>query len=69
MLREALRDDDRRRLQALSPLERMELAARAGRMEVELYARHQGLTLDEALSHLERNKQRGRTPSACAVGA
>lgn len=62
MLREALEADNRARLEGLTPTERIALCTAAGQQQLELYARHHGVGIEEARQILERNKQVGRTP-------
>ncbi|MEZ4317841.1 MAG: hypothetical protein R3F61_10065 [Myxococcota bacterium] len=62
MLRDTLRREEQARFAALTPEERREECLRAGRLQVELYARAHGIPFDEAEQILERNKQIGRTP-------
>jgi endonuclease V-like protein UPF0215 family len=62
VLRDALRTENRAALEGLSVRERIALCTMAGQQQLELYARHHGLEVEEARAILERNKQRGRTP-------
>jgi len=60
-----LRDELRTRERARSPEERLKRALEAGRRNLELFAAHHGLSLQEARRVIERQRQRGRAPSSC----
>ena len=62
MLREQLDADNRNRLEGLTLSERIAICTAAGQQQLELYAEHHGVPVDEARRILERNKQIGRTP-------
>jgi hypothetical protein len=61
----ALRAEQRRIEQELSPLERLRLAQRLGDEAVRQFARAHGLSVDAAARELARRRQHGRRPSAC----
>ena len=62
MLREQLDADNRNRLEGLTQAERIAICTAAGQQQLELYAVHHGVTVEEARRILERNKQIGRAP-------
>jgi hypothetical protein len=60
-----LRRQQRQDLASLTPAERVALALRLGRRDVETFAATQGLTTKEAEQRLRSRRQRGRRPSRC----
>lgn len=66
---DSFREDDRRRLRALSAEARVALALALGRRDLETFrqAHDPPLPRDEALRRLERQRQAGRRPSACVA--
>ncbi len=60
-----LRREQRRELWRLTPAERVALALRLGRRDVETFAATQGVTLEEARGVLRQRGQRGRRTSRC----
>lgn len=65
---DALRDDTRRRMAALSADERLRLALSLGDDDAGAYAATWGKSLDEARRVLARSRRQGRRPSACMDG-
>ncbi len=61
-----LRDESRRRVLAMSPAARMELAFQLGDEDARLYAAANGVTEAEARLVLARHRQAGRQPSKSA---
>ena len=61
-----LRDESRRRVLAMSPAQRMELALRLGDDDARLYAAANGVSDAEARLVLARRRQAGRQPSKSA---
>ena len=61
-----LRDESRRRVLAMSPAQRMELALRLGDEDARLYAAANGVSDAEARLVLARRRQAGRLPSKSA---
>lgn len=53
-------------MRALTPAERLELSLRLGEADVALYATAHDVSRGEARTCLQRRRQHGRTPSACA---
>jgi hypothetical protein len=51
-----------------TPWDRIRAALALGDADVRLFASVHTLSLDEARRHLERQRQHGRTPSACHAG-
>jgi hypothetical protein len=66
-----LRSEDRRSVLALPPADRVRLALALGRRDVETFrlAQRPALTREDAVRALERQRQRGRRPSACMRNA
>lgn len=60
-----VRQLQRQELAELTPAERVALALRLGRRDVEIFAATQGLGIEEARRLLRRRGQRGRRPSPC----
>ena len=60
-----LRREQRQELSRLTPAERVALALRLGRRDVETFAATQGMTLEEARARLRQRGQRGRRASRC----
>jgi hypothetical protein len=60
-----LRHRQRQELAALTPAERVALALRLGRRDVETFAATQGLAVEDARRLLRSRGQRGRRPSRC----
>ena len=61
-----LREEDRQRLLAMTPWERMDLALRLGERDITLYSEAHGVSREEARDRLQRARHAGRRPSACA---
>jgi len=64
----AARAGTREQVLSLSAEERIELAFRLGEDDLRLFMAASGLDRAAALRHLRAQRQRGRTPSACASG-
>ncbi|MFN7943375.1 MAG: hypothetical protein U0X73_17415 [Thermoanaerobaculia bacterium] len=64
-LAEALRREDREAVLALPPDERIALAQRLGDEALAAYCAASGLSVEEARRAFERQRQEGRTYSAC----
>jgi len=62
---EELRRETMQEMLALSPAERMALALRLGSEAVDTFAQARGVSRDEALRIIQRQKQRGRRSSRC----
>ncbi|HEV8241659.1 MAG TPA: hypothetical protein VGS57_20010 [Thermoanaerobaculia bacterium] len=62
---EEVRQLQRQELARLTPAERVALALRLGRRDVETFAATQGVGIEEARLLLRRREQRGRRPSRC----
>lgn len=62
---DGVRQRQRQELARLTPAERVALALRLGRRDVETFAATQGLRIEEARKVLRRRGQRGRRPSRC----
>ncbi|HET9766639.1 MAG TPA: hypothetical protein VFS60_07320 [Thermoanaerobaculia bacterium] len=60
-----LRHEQRQELAALTPAERVALALRLGRRDVETFAATQGLAVEDARRLLRSRAQRGRRASRC----
>lgn len=61
-----LRESDLRELQKMSPAERVELALRLGKRDLDFYMATNGVDREMALAALRRSSRAGRTHSACA---
>jgi hypothetical protein len=61
-----LRDEGRRRVLAMTPDERRELALRLGDEDVDLFSRARGLSEADARRVITRRRQHGRRPSRAA---
>ena len=64
---DALRAELRAEQADWTPEERVEEALRLGEEAIELYAEVHGVSHEAARRTLERNRQQGRRPSACAL--
>ena len=64
---EALRDETRRQVLALSPAERVALAHRLGDEDASRYASFHGVLLDEARRRLRAARRAGRRASCVAL--
>jgi hypothetical protein len=53
----------------LTPGERMRLAARLGEEALQFFMATNGLTREEAIARIRRQRRAGRTPSACMDGS
>jgi hypothetical protein len=62
---DALRDETRRRVSALTVTERIELALALGARDVELYAATCGIDREEARRRLRAARRLARRPSRC----
>jgi hypothetical protein len=64
---DALKDDERRALAAMTPAERVALALRLGARDLETFrlAHDPPLTVEEARRQLRQQRQRGRRRSRC----
>jgi hypothetical protein len=62
-----LRREQARRIAALTPGERLQLAFELGDEDVALLSAAHGISTDEARRRIIRSRQAGRTPSRCAV--
>jgi hypothetical protein len=60
-----LRRETARRVQALSAGERIELSLSLGDAGLQAFCSAQGLSRDEGLGRLQRQRQQGRRPSVC----
>jgi hypothetical protein len=60
-----VRDEQRRELQLLTPVQRMLLAARLGEEALEFFMVTNHLTREEALGRIRRQRRAGRNPSRC----
>ena len=60
-----LRHERQQELLRLTPAERVALALRLGRRDVETFAATQGVTFEEARALLRQRGQRGRRKSRC----
>ena len=60
-----LRDEQLREMLKLTPAERMRLAERLGEEGLQFFMATNGLTREAAIARLRRERQAGRTPSAC----
>lgn len=60
-----LRDEQIREMLKLTPGERMRLAARLGDEALDFFMATNGLTREEAIARIRRQRRAGRTPSAC----
>lgn len=56
------RDEDRRRMAAMTPSERIRLAFELGDRDLEIFRNRRGLSRNEALRGLRRQRQLGRRP-------
>jgi len=65
---ERMRQEDRERLQRMTPAERVAEALALGRAAVEAYAHAHGVEVAEARRRLERAGQAGRRPSKVMQG-
>jgi hypothetical protein len=61
-----LRDEDRQRMLAMTPAERLELSLRLGERDLTLYCAAHGVSRADARLQLQRNRQKGRNPSRAA---
>jgi hypothetical protein len=64
-----LRDEQIREMLKLTPGERMRLAARLGEEALQFFMATNGLTREEAIARIRRQRRAGRTPSACMDGS
>ena len=64
----ALRQRRRDRHAAMSPEERIALAARLAEDGIASYMLTQGVTRGEAIRRIKASHRDGRRPSACAIG-
>jgi len=62
---DALRNDERKRVAALSASDRVELALRLGERNLKLYAQSQGVVLEAARREMDLRRQARRRKSAC----
>lgn len=62
---DALRDDERQRIAALSASDRVELALQLGERDLALYAQSHGIALDVARREMDLRRQARRRKSAC----
>jgi len=62
---DALRNDERKRVAALSASDRVELALRLGERDLKLYAQSQGVVLEAARREMDLRRQARRRKSAC----
>ena len=62
---DALRNDERKRVAALSASDRVELALRLGERDLKLYAQSQGVVLEAARREMNLRRQARRRKSAC----
>jgi len=62
---DALRNDERKRVAALSASDRVELAVRLGERDLKLYAQSQGVVLEAARREMDLRRQARRRKSAC----
>ncbi len=65
---DALRDEGRRRLAALTPDERIDLAFRLGDADLAALRQARGLTFDQARMRFATSRRHGRQPSCCHDG-
>jgi len=68
---DALKEDEREALAAMTPAERVALALRLGARDLETFrlAHDPPLSAEEARLRLRRQRQLGRLPSRCLQGA
>jgi hypothetical protein len=62
---DALRNDERKRVAALSASDRVELALRLGERDLKLYAQSQGVVLEAARREVDLRRQARRRKSPC----
>ena len=62
---DALKAEDRERVLAMTPAERVALALARGKRDREIFAAAHGVTTEDARRIFERQRQTGRRPSRC----
>jgi ABC-type Na+ transport system ATPase subunit NatA len=60
-----LRDEQLREMLAMTPAERMRLAERLGEEALQFFMATNGLSREEAIARIKRQRRAGRTPSRC----
>jgi endonuclease V-like protein UPF0215 family len=65
-LAQALREEQRERVRVLDPDGLLEHVRALWQESLQAYAAAHGVSLREARRRIERHRQRGRAPSACA---
>jgi len=60
-----LREEQLREMQKLTPEERIELALRLGEEGLRFFMATHGLTREEAIRQIRRQRRAGRAPSRC----